>query len=108
MQKFTIDGHRFTVIANDFVPVVPYETNVITLGIGQRTDVLVTASLTEGSSVWMRSILSEICAVGQRPIALGAVYYSGANTSSTPSSLQTEFGETVCGNVSTLARLGSV
>jgi FtsP/CotA-like multicopper oxidase with cupredoxin domain len=26
MQKFSIDGHNLTVIANDFVPIVPYET----------------------------------------------------------------------------------
>jgi hypothetical protein len=25
-QKFTIDGHNMTVIANDFVPVIPYDT----------------------------------------------------------------------------------
>jgi FtsP/CotA-like multicopper oxidase with cupredoxin domain len=26
VQKFTIDGHNFTVIANDFVPIIPYDT----------------------------------------------------------------------------------
>jgi FtsP/CotA-like multicopper oxidase with cupredoxin domain len=41
MQKFTIDGHNFTVIANDFVPINPYTTDVITLGVGQRSDVIV-------------------------------------------------------------------
>jgi FtsP/CotA-like multicopper oxidase with cupredoxin domain len=41
MQKFTIDGHNFTVIANDFVPINPYSTSVITLGVGQRSDVIV-------------------------------------------------------------------
>lgn len=33
-QTFWIDGHNFTVIENDFVPIEPYVTNVITLGIG--------------------------------------------------------------------------
>ena len=33
VQKFTIDRHKMTVIANDFVPVVPYETKVVTLGV---------------------------------------------------------------------------
>ena len=32
-QRFTIDNHTMTVIANDFVPVKPYETNVVTLGV---------------------------------------------------------------------------
>ena len=26
MQKFSIDGHNMTVIANDFVPIIPYDT----------------------------------------------------------------------------------
>lgn len=26
IQKFTIDGHNMTVVANDFVPVIPYDT----------------------------------------------------------------------------------
>jgi FtsP/CotA-like multicopper oxidase with cupredoxin domain len=41
IQKFTIDGHNFTVIANDFVPIKPYTTNVITLGVAQRSDIVV-------------------------------------------------------------------
>lgn len=32
MQKFSIDGATLTVIANDFVPLVPYTTDVVTLG----------------------------------------------------------------------------
>lgn len=35
MQKFSIDGHKMTVIANDFVPVEPYEVSVVTLGVGR-------------------------------------------------------------------------
>jgi FtsP/CotA-like multicopper oxidase with cupredoxin domain len=35
MQKFSIDGHTMTVIANDFVPVEPYEVAVVTLAVGQ-------------------------------------------------------------------------
>lgn len=34
MERFTIDGHKLTVVANDFVPVVPYEASYITLGVG--------------------------------------------------------------------------
>jgi FtsP/CotA-like multicopper oxidase with cupredoxin domain len=26
MQKFSLDGHNMTVIANDFVPIIPYTT----------------------------------------------------------------------------------
>lgn len=54
LQRFTIDNHQMTVIANDFVPVKPYTTNVVTLGIGQRTDVLVKANMPSNSAVFMR------------------------------------------------------
>jgi FtsP/CotA-like multicopper oxidase with cupredoxin domain len=49
LQKFTIDNHTLTIIANDFVPIRPYDTNVVTLGVGQRSDILVKAigNLTE-------------------------------------------------------------
>lgn len=29
IQKFSLDGHNMTVIANDFVPIIPYETQGI-------------------------------------------------------------------------------
>lgn len=32
-EYFTIDGHEMTVVANDFVPVEPYKTKVVTLGV---------------------------------------------------------------------------
>jgi hypothetical protein len=41
IQKFTLDGHNFTVMANDFVAIKPYTATVITLGVGQRSDVVV-------------------------------------------------------------------
>ena len=39
---FSVDGHSMTVIANDYVPIVPYKTNVLMITTGQRYDVLVT------------------------------------------------------------------
>jgi FtsP/CotA-like multicopper oxidase with cupredoxin domain len=33
MQRFSIGDHTMTVMANDFVPVKPYTTNVVTLGV---------------------------------------------------------------------------
>lgn len=32
-QQFSIDGHNMTVIANDFVPVKPYNTTMLTMGV---------------------------------------------------------------------------
>ena len=37
IQKFSIDDHTLTVIANDFVPIEPYETEIVTLGVRRLT-----------------------------------------------------------------------
>jgi FtsP/CotA-like multicopper oxidase with cupredoxin domain len=52
--RVTLDGHPFTVIAHDFVPVVPYTTNYLQVGIGQRYDVVITADKTSGN-YWFRA-----------------------------------------------------
>ena len=33
IQRFSIDNHTMTVMANDFVPIQPYNTTVVTLGV---------------------------------------------------------------------------
>ena len=91
IQKFSIDGYKLTVFANDFVPVVPYEVDVVTLGIGQRTDVIVKATGKPTDTVWMRSTLGKSAFVGGctlndgiSPEAVAAIYYEHANTSAIP------------------------
>jgi FtsP/CotA-like multicopper oxidase with cupredoxin domain len=61
IQKFSIDSHNFTVIANDFVPVKPYTTNMITLGVAQRTDVIVSDFLGESFTYERLSLLASPC-----------------------------------------------
>ncbi|KAF4995316.1 hypothetical protein FGRMN_5215 [Fusarium graminum] len=85
MQRFSIDGHTMRVIANDFVPVEPYDTKVVTLGIGQRTDVLVKAD-GKLDSYWMRSNISTKCSLSRAPNALAAIYYDNANQEEAPKS----------------------
>lgn len=86
LQRFSIDGHKMTVIANDFVTIEPYETEVVTLGIGQRSDVLVKA---DGNldAYWMRSNLTEGCSLADKRSALAVVYYDKANSNKTPTSV---------------------
>lgn len=87
IQRFTIDGHELTVIANDFVPIKPYTTNVVTLGIGQRTDILVTANQgDDGSAFWMRSNISTICSLTKQGDAKASIYYSNADRTKYPTS----------------------
>lgn len=99
LQRFTIDNHVMTVIANDFVPVVPYNTTNVTLGVGQRTDVLVTANDNTNGAVWMRSDISTNCSATKRPHALAVIYYEGADTSVTPTTAATNYDDRHCGNV---------
>ncbi|KAK1758686.1 multicopper like protein [Echria macrotheca] len=85
-QRFSIDGHVLTVIANDFTPIEPYNTNVVTLGVGQRTDVLVTADgPNSDGAFWMRSNLT-VCTAAKQPFAVAAVYYDDADTNELPRS----------------------
>ena len=101
LQRFTIDGHTMTIIANDFVPVEPYETDVVTLGIGQRTDVIVTGIGSPNSAYWMRSNISQTCSVtdGHSPNALAVIYYEDADENSVPTSAPTPFDNSLCANV---------
>ncbi|KAF4549390.1 Multicopper oxidase-like protein 6 [Elsinoe fawcettii] len=80
--KFSIDNHNLTVIANDFVQVEPYSTNVITLGVGQRTDIIVEATGKDTDAVWMRADI--ICSPTLVTGAAAVVYYDHANTTALP------------------------
>ncbi|KAK3044999.1 hypothetical protein LTS18_014817, partial [Coniosporium uncinatum] len=59
--KFYLDGHKFTVISNDFVPIVPYETDVLDINIGQRYNIIVEADQ-EPATYWMRADNQQACA----------------------------------------------
>ncbi|KAH7406828.1 multicopper oxidase-domain-containing protein [Phaeosphaeria sp. MPI-PUGE-AT-0046c] len=48
-----LDGHKFTVVSADYVPIVPYETDSISIAVGQRYDVIINANATT-SNYWMR------------------------------------------------------
>ncbi|KAK3315164.1 multicopper oxidase-domain-containing protein [Apodospora peruviana] len=79
--NFWIDGHDFTVISTDFVPIKPYRTSILNVGIGQRYDVVIhaNASLKNGTDFWIHA---QHCLF---PDALdwraGIVRYDAASTS---------------------------
>ncbi|KAF2664586.1 putative multicopper oxidase, type 1 [Microthyrium microscopicum] len=58
--RVTLDGHTFTVISNDWVPIQPFETNQLLLTVGQRYDVIVTANQTAGN-YWFRADAANEC-----------------------------------------------
>jgi len=58
--KFSIDNHTMTVIASDFVPLTPYTTEVLSIGIGQRYDIIVEAS-EAAADYWLRAVPQLTC-----------------------------------------------
>lgn len=101
IQKFSIDGHKLTIIANDFVQIQPYETEIVTLGVGQRSDVIVHASGDASESYWMRSTISN-CSNSIQPDALAVIYYPEAPEHKKPTSTAWVDNTSECANVSTL------
>ncbi|KAK3375889.1 multicopper oxidase [Lasiosphaeria ovina] len=61
--KVALDGHEMEVIAADFVPIKPFKTKILNIGIGQRYDVIITADQTPGN-FWLRANVQTNC--GQR------------------------------------------
>jgi FtsP/CotA-like multicopper oxidase with cupredoxin domain len=97
-QLFSIDNHTMTVIAYDFVPITPYTTNVVSLGVGQRADVVVKATGAPNSVVWMRSTMASMCSHTHQPNGLAIVYYQNANTTAEPTSQGWPLDGTQCAN----------
>lgn len=78
--RFTIDNHTMEVIANDFVPITPYNTTDISIGMGQRYDVIVTASESSGN-FWIRAIPQEACSDNDNvDNILGILRYDSTST----------------------------
>ncbi|KAM5348392.1 hypothetical protein ACJ41O_008216 [Fusarium nematophilum] len=85
LYKFAIDHHLLKVIAVDFVPVKPYETDAISLAIGERIDILVTANqASKASSFWLRAIPQMDCSRITHPDnVLGIVHYGSDKSTPT-------------------------
>lgn len=102
-SKFSIDGHSLTVIANDYVSVTPYQTNVVTLGVGQRSDVLLRATGEPRDLVWMRSWPDYGCydvPVEVLPRSLAVVSHPEAPKLTAPTSQMYPLVDNNCRNVS--------
>jgi FtsP/CotA-like multicopper oxidase with cupredoxin domain len=52
-----LDGHKFTVVSADFVPIVPYETDSLSIAVGKLFHISVIMCPT----VIMHAIYSRIC-----------------------------------------------
>ena len=76
--KVSLDGHNLTVIQADFVPIVPYSTQWLFIGIGQRYDVIITANQ-DVSSYWFRADVQQACGANNNNFNIKAIFsYAGA------------------------------
>lgn len=76
-------------MANDLVPIVPYTTDVLSIGIGQRYDIVVTANQDSGD-FWMRSIPQTACSTNSNTDDIkGIVRYDSTSTADPTSSAYT-------------------
>ncbi|KAG0125732.1 Cupredoxin [Tuber indicum] len=77
--KVTLDNHTMTVISMDFVPITPYETEFVSIGIGERYQVIIEANQAT-DNYWLRAISQTSCGAANpnRLNIKGIVRYSGA------------------------------
>jgi FtsP/CotA-like multicopper oxidase with cupredoxin domain len=78
--QFSIDGHDFTVISNDLVPIVPYQASSVLINIGQRYDIIVEASAEPGD-YWLRGGWQSECSPNDNAENItGIVRYDSTST----------------------------
>ncbi|KAH7355718.1 multicopper oxidase [Pyrenochaeta sp. MPI-SDFR-AT-0127] len=81
--KFMIDNHTMTVIASDLVPIEPYETSILDIGMGQRYDIIVTADqASTAENFWLRAIPQSACSENDNVDDIRGIVYYGASPSS--------------------------
>lgn len=90
--KISLDNHTMTVISADFVPIKPYTTDVVSIGIGQRYEVIIEANQA-ADNYWLRATVQTACSASNPNAAniMGIVRYSNAtNTDPTTSAHSAE------------------
>ncbi|RDA94933.1 hypothetical protein CP533_0092 [Ophiocordyceps camponoti-saundersi (nom. inval.)] len=80
--KFMLDNHKMTVIAADLVPIQPYTTDVVAIGIGQRYDVIIKADQQHvDENFWLRAIPQTSCSRNNNTDNIRAVVHYGKEPS---------------------------
>ncbi|KAF2642709.1 hypothetical protein P280DRAFT_396548 [Massarina eburnea CBS 473.64] len=92
--RVSLDGHPFTVITSDLVPIKPWTTNWILIAIGQRYDVIFTATAANAKvgNFWLRVHYAAQClsSGNNNPNALGIFSYANAPSGNPASTAYTE------------------
>lgn len=93
---FMIDNHTLTVIAADFVPIEPYTTETLSIGMGQRYDVIVTADQSSvANDFWLRAIPDTFCSENSYPNWIRGIVHYGDSTA-TPTTTVWAYDEKEC------------
>ena len=92
--KFMVDNHTMQVIASDLVPITPYETTVLDIGMGQRYDVIITADQADvADNFWLRAIPQSACSdVDNSDDIRGIIYYGDSPSTPTTSAYSYDDG----------------
>ncbi|PTB35045.1 multicopper oxidase [Trichoderma asperellum CBS 433.97] len=78
--KFSIDNHTMQVIANDLVPITPFNTSILSIGMGQRYDVIITANQSSvADNFWMRAIPQSACSSNENSDDIKGIVYYGSS-----------------------------
>ncbi|KZZ87552.1 Cupredoxin [Moelleriella libera RCEF 2490] len=99
-QKISVDEHNLTVIAIDYVPVLPYSTKTITLGIGQRTDVIFQPVGEKTKAVYVRGVVDLPCTNGsaRNDEARAIILFDSAHPNTMPTSTASPWDSNGCKN----------
>ncbi|CAG7959720.1 unnamed protein product [Penicillium salamii] len=79
--RFMIDNHTMEVIANDFVPIHPFNATQLSIGMGQRYDIIVTGKQLQEGNFWMRAIPQLSCSESDATDKVkGIIRYDSSST----------------------------
>ncbi|CAO2650779.1 Nn.00g020710.m01.CDS01 [Neocucurbitaria sp. VM-36] len=101
--SISMDGHPFTVLTSDFVPIKSFITNQLTLTIGQRYDVVINANQTVGN-YWFRVSVGTACGrndIVGKGVQIGAILHYDGAPNANPTSTTTVSMRTACVDEST-------
>lgn len=93
---FMVDNHTLQVVAMDFVPIVPYTTTSLSIGMGQRYDVIITADQSSvAGDFWIRAIPDVYCSENDNTADIRGILHYNSSTS-TPNTTAWTYTETSC------------
>jgi FtsP/CotA-like multicopper oxidase with cupredoxin domain len=90
--KIALDNHTMKVIATDFVPIVPFDTDILSIGIGQRYDVIINATQSSGD-FWFRAYAASFCGQREDGYDLKAIVRYDSKSKDEPTTTGPTFGD---------------